>query len=53
MKFRIKTKDSILFTNRVFVLEASSKEAVIEQIKKDYPNSHILAISEEESNEHS
>lgn len=52
-KFKIKTKDSILFMSRVFVLEADSKEAALEQVKKDYPNSHVIAISEEEpSNEH-
>jgi glycerol-3-phosphate responsive antiterminator len=50
-RFKVKTQDTILFVKRVFVLEATSLEAAKEQVKRDYPNSYILAISEEENEE--
>jgi len=52
MKFKVKTQDAILLMSRVFVLDASSKEEAVEKVKRDYPNSHIMAISEEEPDEH-
>lgn len=50
-KFRVQTQDSILFTSRVFVVEASSKEELLEEIKSKFPNSHVQKIDEVENDE--
>lgn len=45
-RFKVKTEDMILFTTRVIVAEAASKEALLEEIKTKFPNSKVLNVEE-------
>lgn len=49
MRLKIKTEDTIIFTRRVIVLDAESKEEAKEIVKKRHPNDRVLAIEEVEN----